>query len=99
MSITPATQEEIDLFLKAHPLWKAGDTEVLLRSVETADYASALEVAMHIGKLADELDHHPVLTIEWGKVVITLTTHDAGNRISPRDIDMAEKIDSMFPTK
>ena len=97
--IEPATQEAIDAFLKTHPAWKAGDTDVLLRAIETTDYARAIAAAVRIGELADELDHHPPLTIEWGMVVVALTTHDAGNQISARDIDMAEKIDSMFPTK
>ena len=97
MKVDPATPEEVGLFLMKYPQWRPGSDEVLMRVIETPDYAGAIAVVQKIGVLAEELNHHPILMIEWGKVIVTLTTHDAGNKISARDIDMAKKIDTIVP--
>lgn len=96
--VQASTQTEIDAFLKDHLAWRVRENE-LVRTIKTGDYDDSLTVAQRIGKLANEEAHHPALTIEWGSVEVAMTTHDVGNLISHRDIDMAEKIDSMFPTK
>ena len=39
------------------------------------DFAKALEFANRVGALADEADHHPQLTIEWGAATVHWWTH------------------------
>ena len=40
------------------------------------------------------MDHHPDWSNVWNKVVIDLSTHDAGG-LTSNDFDLAAKIDAM----
>ena len=52
-------------------------------------------LATAIGTVCEGLNHHPDLLIGWRKVTVTLTTHDAGNKISHKDFDAALRIDAL----
>jgi len=52
-----------------------------------------LAFANKIGEIADKLNHHPTLTISWGKVVIQTTTHDEGNVITQKDLELTKMVD------
>ncbi|KAI5964720.1 uncharacterized protein KGF55_001789 [Candida pseudojiufengensis] len=45
-----------------------------------------------IAKQADILKHHPTITTTYNKIDIELTTHDVGNKITDKDITLAEAI-------
>lgn len=91
----PATPEAIERFLNTHSEWKAGGDEVLMRGIKTKSFNQSLEYAQEIGNIADSSNHHPILTLEYSQILIVLTTHDAGNKITVKDIDMAEKLDTI----
>ena len=93
--IEPAEKSMVDAFLKTHGDWNAEGDEVLSRTIKTENYAHSMVLAGKIAELAEKMDHHPKLTIEWGSVAVTLTTHDAGNKITAKDIDMAKKISAL----
>jgi 4a-hydroxytetrahydrobiopterin dehydratase len=42
------------------------------------------------------MNHHPDWSNCWNKVDIRLSTHDAGNVITQKDIDLAEGITKIF---
>jgi 4a-hydroxytetrahydrobiopterin dehydratase len=44
--------------------------------------------------LAEKADHHPEWSNVYNKVVINLTTHDAGG-ISEKDFELAQKISQL----
>jgi 4a-hydroxytetrahydrobiopterin dehydratase len=46
-----------------------------------------------IALAAEKMDHHPEWCNVYGRVEITLTTHDCGG-LSQRDVDLAHIIDS-----
>jgi 4a-hydroxytetrahydrobiopterin dehydratase len=48
-----------------------------------------------VALLAEKLNHHPYWTNVYNKVEIFLSTHDAGNVITEKDIKMAEAIDKI----
>lgn len=73
------------------PAWRlAGDR---LRCVYTVkDFAAAVAVTAMIGQIADEQDHHPDLTVSYGKVAVELWTHTVDG-LSESDFIVAAKID------
>ncbi len=74
------------------------DWRVLLRTLQasfpTGSMATGLELAARIGTAADEVDHHPDLTITYPRVHVLLTTHEA-NGLTSRDVDLARTISSI----
>ncbi len=56
------------------------------------DFNVALEVIMKIGFEAEYLNHHPEWTNIYNKLSIKLTTHDAGNTVTKKDIELANRI-------
>lgn len=83
---------DIELGLGGLPGWeRRGDS--IRRDYRFADFAQALAFVNRVGTLAEEANHHPDIELRWGRVVVSLTTHDAGG-ISQRDLDLARRIDA-----
>ena len=45
---------------------------------EFANFAEALAFTNRVGELAEEADHHPAITTEWGRVNVRWWTHSIG---------------------
>ena len=50
------------------------------------------EVAAYAGKLADELDHHPKIVVEYPGLTLTINTHDK-NAITVLDFAYAARLE------
>jgi 4a-hydroxytetrahydrobiopterin dehydratase len=66
--------------------------DAITRTFTFADFSEAFAFMTRVALLAEKADHHPEWSNVWNRVVILLTTHDAGG-LSQRDVDMAEAID------
>lgn len=55
-------------------------------------YLKGVDFAAKVGYAAEDLDHHPDITITWRKVTIRMNTH-AVNGLSPYDFELARRID------
>ena len=64
----------------------------LVKTVRKADFAEALAYVNEVGRLADEVDHHPDIEISWNRVTLRLSTHSE-RRITDKDHDLAARID------
>jgi 4a-hydroxytetrahydrobiopterin dehydratase len=56
------------------------------------DFVDAFGFMTRVALIAEGMNHHPEWSNVWNKVVIDLTTHDAGG-ISEKDFQLAEKVD------
>ena len=74
--------------------WKVVDDHHLEREWTFPDFAAALALVNRIGALAEEANHHPDIYLTWGKVRITLYSHDIGG-LSSRDFNLAARIDQL----
>ena len=45
---------------------------------------------------AEQQDHHPEIYNCYNRVEISLSTHDAGNRVTQKDFNLAQAIDSVL---
>jgi 4a-hydroxytetrahydrobiopterin dehydratase len=54
-----------------------------------------LDFTIRIGELAEQEDHHPVITTEWGRVTVTWWTH-AIRGLHRNDFIMAAKSDQAY---
>ena len=58
-------------------------------------YTDGLQWAIAVGHLADELNHHPTISVGYRTVRVTTTTHDEGNTVTDRDRELAAAIDAL----
>ena len=57
------------------------------------DFAQALAFVNRVGRVAEEINHHPdIHLVNYNKVLISTSTHDAG-KVTQKDYDLANKID------
>jgi len=64
------------------------ENKAISRTFEFSSYLSGVKFLNKIASLAEELDHHPDMTLTWCKVHILLTTHDKGD-VTEKDIELA----------
>lgn len=74
--------------------WHVVNDHHLEREFKFPDFASALAFVNRVGALAEAASHHPDVSLSWGKVRITLRTHDA-NGVTQKDYDLAKQIDTL----
>lgn len=94
MAPTLLTQDELDARRAAlHPGWDA-TTQRLSRSIEFADFPTAVEFVVRIAPRCEELDHHPDLGLHWRRVDVELSTHSAGG-VTDLDLTLAAIVDEV----
>lgn len=60
-------------------------------------FIEAVDFVNQVADLAVQAEHHPdILIHDYKHVTITLKTHDAGNKITQKDKDLAEQIEGLF---
>lgn len=87
----PLTERDIQEALRDLTPWEvAGD-----RLVFTHDFGSfrdAMAFLVRVGFEAEAMNHHPEIHNVYGRVRLELTTHDAGNRVTQLDVDLARRV-------
>lgn len=87
-------QDAVDAALATlHAGW-SGSTASLKRSIEFADFATAVEFVNRLAPACEQLDHHPDLALRWRWVDIELSTHSAGG-VTDMDVTLARQIDEV----
>ncbi len=83
-----------DEALTALPAWRRaeGGRDAIFRSFQFADFNTAFGFMTRVALLAEKMDHHPEWVNVYGKVEVTLTTHDAGG-VTALDVQLARFMD------
>jgi 4a-hydroxytetrahydrobiopterin dehydratase len=68
----------------------------LYRKFEFKDFEQAFAFMQKVAELAEQTNHHPKWLNEWNKVEIWLSTHEAGNKVTDKDKELATKIDKVY---
>ena len=74
--------------------WKESD-KYLIKSFSFKKYLDGIAFVDKVAMISEEKNHHPEIEILWCRVIIKLTSHDAG-KITERDIKLAHEIDKLF---
>ena len=95
MSITRLGDAERDAALRELPLWalEPGGAAIT-RDWAFADFSAAFGFMTRVEMLAEAQGHHPEWSNVWNRVMIRLSTHDAGG-LSARDIRLARALDRL----
>ncbi len=78
------------------PHWTNTGTELKL-VLKGGPMAKQAEVVTAAAKLADELDHHPTITLEYAGLTLTINTHDA-QAITMLDLVYAARLEAWLRT-
>lgn len=76
-----------------HGSWQ-GSAEALTRSIEFADFLTAVDFVNRLAPRCEELDHHPDLALRWRWVDVSLSTHSAGG-VTALDFRLAQIVDEV----
>lgn len=60
------------------------------------DFIQAWSFMSAVAIVAEKQNHHPEWSNVYNKVNIVLTTHDAGNTVTEKDIKLADSIDIIY---
>lgn len=88
----PLTEDQITRELQTLPGWRFEDDQ-LSKSFELGDFRAAISFIVRMAFYAEELNHHPNLTNVYNRVDVSLTTHDAGNKVTAKDVELARAIE------
>jgi 4a-hydroxytetrahydrobiopterin dehydratase len=72
--------------------WKL-EGEEIKKQYEFPSFPEAIKFVNMVAGLAEQADHHPDILINYRKVTLTLSTHDAGG-ITQKDFDLAAQAET-----
>lgn len=68
----------------------------LYKKFEFKNFSEAFAFMTRVALAAEKMDHHPLWTNVYNKVEIWLNTHDAGDIVTEKDHQLANKIDALL---
>ena len=87
------TDDEIDERLAGLDGWERSG-EAISKSFERGDFVGSVEFVRALAEPAEEMGHHPDLSISWDTVEVTVTTHSEGG-LTENDFELASRIDDL----
>jgi 4a-hydroxytetrahydrobiopterin dehydratase len=92
MKTPPLCSADITHALTHLPGWR-WEGDALVKTFEFGDFREAMGFMLRAGFEADALDHHPEWTNIYNKVVVRLNTHDAGGKVTAKDVELAGRME------
>ena len=94
----PFSQTQCNQFLTQLPIWQIksiDNIKQISRVFLLKNFNLAMILSNEVAELAEHNNHHPSISIEWGKVTVTWWTHSiAGLHLN--DFIMAAKTEDLF---
>lgn len=75
-------------------MWKE-ENNSLYKKFQFKDFKQAFAFLTQVAIVAEKIDHHPTIKNTWNTVELWLSTHDAGNTVTPKDHELAAMIDAL----
>ena len=75
-------------------MWQEKNNK-LYRKFQFKDFSEAFAFMTRVALEAEKMDHHPLWTNVYNSVEIWLSTHSAGDVVTTKDRQLAEKIDDL----
>ncbi len=68
---------------------------MIRKAFKFKDFAEAIGWTVRVAFLAETHGHHPDIDIRYNRVTLALTTHDAGNQVTQKDLDLARAVEEI----
>ena len=82
---------KITAALAGLPGW-AFKRDALSKTFEFPSFREAMGFMTRVAFEAEAMNHHPEWTNVYNRVGIRLNTHDAGGKVTAKDVELAERI-------
>lgn len=91
---TPLSREEIETALKGLAGW-ALEEGALAKTFKFGTFKDALAFMVRAGFEAEAMNHHPDWTNVYNRVAVKLMTHDAGDKVTAKDVELARRMEKV----
>ena len=76
------------------PGW-AFDDDAIHKTYRFASFTEGIAFIAEMAFACEKANHHPNLSNVYNTVTIRLCTHDAGNKVTEKDVDLAGEIEKL----
>ncbi|HMV08286.1 MAG TPA: 4a-hydroxytetrahydrobiopterin dehydratase [Cyclobacteriaceae bacterium] len=76
-------------------MWKE-ENNSLTKVFKFKDFSEAFGFMARVALIAEKMNHHPNWSNVYNTVTISLSTHDAGNKVTDLDRKLAQAIDALL---
>lgn len=90
--MTPLDPTALAALARLLPGWRC-EGGSLERTFTFPSFAAALDFMQACRPVIERLDHHPDWRNVYQRVEVRLTTHDAGDRVTAKDVELAQAMD------
>jgi len=87
--------EEQEALLPKIPAWKVVDengVQKLVREYRSSEYDYLMTLTQKLCRMAEQVNHHPSMLLEWGKLTVSWWTHTSDG-LHRNDFIMAARCD------
>lgn len=89
---TPLSPQQIAASRDSLPGWNP-EADALVKAFQFGSFREAMSFMVRISFEAEEMNHHPEWTNVYNRVVVRLSTHDAGDKVTAKDVELARRIE------
>ncbi len=93
--MSPLSNSEIQEALQNLEGWEFKEDKIT-KDFSFQNFRKAMAFINEVAFEAEELQHHPELFNVYNNVSISLSTHDAGNKVTAKDTELATKIEALL---
>ena len=68
--------------------------ETITKTFKRGDFVGSVRFVQKLVEPAEDMGHHPDLSVSWDEVTVSLTTHAAGG-LTESDFELAKRIDAL----
>jgi 4a-hydroxytetrahydrobiopterin dehydratase len=92
--MNPLTETELEMALSDLDGWEVEDDK-LTKLFKFDSFREAMAFLMRLAFEAEDMNHHPEIENVYNKVRFSLTTHEAGGKITKKDVKLARLIEGL----
>lgn len=86
------SESQIQSALQQLPGWSYQE-QAVSKEFQFENFREAISFLVRLSFEAEARNHHPEIHNVYNKVRISLTTHDAGNQVTEKDLQLAQAIE------
>jgi 4a-hydroxytetrahydrobiopterin dehydratase len=87
------SEQEIESRLGELDGW-AREGDAIVKEFKLDDFVGSVDFINRLAPVAEEMNHHPDLSVSWNKVKVSITTHSEGG-LTENDFELAKSIDPL----